>query len=115
MAKRDQSAYRRLGSTALDDKELLDSAEITHPFHPLRGQRFPVLKSRKLEQRDVLSLKGSHRGTIIVLRDWTDKADPNPYYCQDAPLPILSFENLCAVSDLMTAIVPKRRNSRKKG
>lgn len=106
--------FRRLKSTTLDDKELLDWAEITHPFHPLRGQKFPVLKSQKLEQRDVLSLKGSHRGTIVVPRDWTDKADPNPYCCSDVASPILSFEHLCTLSDLIAEIRPKNRKKRKK-
>ncbi|MFC1612075.1 DUF5372 family protein [Myxococcota bacterium] len=105
-------ASRRLGSTALDDSEVSDWAEITHPFHPLRGQRFPVLKSRKYAERDLLSLKGSHRGTVVVPRDWTDKADPDPYSGLERPAPILSFEHLCQLADLVTAI---RRKSNRGG
>lgn len=96
--------FRRLQSTTLEDSELSEWAEITHPFHPLCGEKFPILRSRKLEQRDVLSLKGSHRGTIIVPREWTDKADPNPYGCLDSPASILSYECLCAVADIVATI-----------
>ncbi len=96
--------YPRLKSTTLDDSQLSDFAEITHPFHPLHGQKFAILKSRKLAQRDEISLKGSHRGTIVVPRDWTDRSDPNPYTCLGGPLPILSYERLCAIVDLIAAI-----------
>src|SRR5579871_584432 len=33
--------------TRLDHSKPLGWAEIRHPFHPLRGQRFPVLKTKR--------------------------------------------------------------------
>ncbi|MCK4304543.1 MAG: hypothetical protein KAY24_09920 [Candidatus Eisenbacteria sp.] len=66
-------AYRRSTSTTLDPRALSDWAEIIHPFHPLRGQKFPILKSRKYAQRELLSLGGSHRGTVVVPREWTGR------------------------------------------
>jgi hypothetical protein len=35
----------------------LGSAEVVHPFHPLRGQRFVVLKVRRVAGVETLSLK----------------------------------------------------------
>lgn len=53
-------------------------AEITHPFHPFHGQRFPVLKTRRLAGTETLLLREWERGSFSVARDWTDWADPSP-------------------------------------
>ena len=54
-------------------------AEIRHPFHPLRGQRFEVLKVRRLAGVDTLILRELERGTFSVAREWTDWVDPSAY------------------------------------
>jgi len=54
----------------------LGSAEITHPFHPLRGQQFVVLKIRKVSGVETLSLRRAESGTFAVPREWTDWAPP---------------------------------------
>jgi hypothetical protein len=54
-------------------------AEIRHPFHPLRGQRFEVLKKRRIAGIDTLILRELERGAFSVAREWTDWADPSPY------------------------------------
>jgi hypothetical protein len=54
-------------------------AEIRHPFHPLRGQHFEVLKARRLAGVDTLILRELERGTFSVAREWTDWADPSAY------------------------------------
>ena len=54
-------------------------AEIRHPFHPLRGQRFEVLKQRRTGGVDTLILRELERGTFSVAREWTDWADPSLY------------------------------------
>ena len=54
-------------------------AEISHPFHPLRGRRFEVLKKRRVAGIDTLILRELERGTFSVPREWTDWADPSPY------------------------------------
>ena len=51
-------------------------AEIRHPFHPLRGQRFEVLKKRRVAGIDTLILRELKRGSFSVAREWTDWADP---------------------------------------
>jgi hypothetical protein len=57
-------------------------AEISHPFHPLRGQRFEVLKERRVAGVDTLILRELERGTFSVAREWTDWADLSRH---DAP------------------------------
>ena len=54
-------------------------AEIRHPFHPLRGQHFEVLKERRTGGVDTLILRELERGTFSVAREWTDWADPSLY------------------------------------
>lgn len=57
---------------ALVNSELSGSAQITHPFHPLRGQQFVVLKVRRISGRQTLILQGSPLATFAVAADWTD-------------------------------------------
>jgi hypothetical protein len=52
-------------------------AEISHPFHPLRGQRFEVLKKRRVAGVDMLILRELERGSFSIARAWTDWADPS--------------------------------------
>jgi len=54
----------------------LGFAEICHPFHPLRGLRFEVLKKRRIAGVDTLILRELKRGSFSVAREWTDWADP---------------------------------------
>jgi hypothetical protein len=58
-------------------------AEIRHPFHPLRGQRFQVLKARRIAGIDTLLLRELDRGSFSIAREWTDWADPSPYCLLD--------------------------------
>src|SRR5438046_896885 len=62
--------------TAHGAGEVLGWAIITHPFHPLRGQLFRVLKARHCGGRATLILEGSEGGTFSILAEWTDKAPP---------------------------------------
>jgi len=66
----------RLLRTALRPRQTLGLTEITHPFHPLRGQRFIVLKVRKVSGVEILSLRHTEMGSLAIARDWTDWAPP---------------------------------------
>src|SRR5208282_2803515 len=68
------SDCRRSGQTALVHRSPLGWAEISHPFHPLRGRRFEVLKKRRVAGVDTLILGELERGTFSVPREWTDWA-----------------------------------------
>jgi hypothetical protein len=63
--------------TALEPSSPLGWAEIRHPFHPLRGQRFEVLKKRRIAGVDTLILREVKRGSFSVAHEWTDWADPS--------------------------------------
>lgn len=76
---------------------------ITHPFHPLRGERLKVLSSKTFNNRDILSLQSISGKVVPIPRDWTDKADPDLYQFLD-PLPILSFSHLIQLSGLIGAL-----------
>ena len=65
--------------SALDRSSHLGWAEICHPFHPFRGQRFEVLKQRRIAGVDTLILRERERGSMSIAREWTDWADPSVY------------------------------------
>jgi hypothetical protein len=62
--------------TALLPRPPLGSAEITHPFHPFRGERFVVLKVRKVSGIETLSLRQAEFGSFAMPREWTDWGPP---------------------------------------
>ena len=64
----------RLKQTALVPNEHSEWVEITHPFHPLRGQQFVILKERRVANIPTLVLRGSDLGTFAVPLDWTSNA-----------------------------------------
>jgi hypothetical protein len=47
-------------------------AEVRHPFHPLKGQRFPVLKRRRWAGKETLILGHPEHGSFGILCEWTD-------------------------------------------
>ncbi|WP_256576112.1 DUF5372 family protein [Bradyrhizobium sp. CCGUVB23] len=89
----------------------MGSAEITHPFHPLRGQRFVVLKIRRMSGVETLSLRHASMGSFAVRRDWTDWAPPGtPSEPTEANLPLLiDVTGLLALADLVVSIKHKTR------
>jgi hypothetical protein len=50
----------------------LGSVEVTHPFHPLRGQKFSVLKLRTVSGVATLSVRHPDLGSFAIRADWTD-------------------------------------------
>jgi hypothetical protein len=55
----------------------LGSAEITHPFHPLRGKKFVVLKLRTVSGVATLSVRHPELGSFAIPKDWTDWSAPS--------------------------------------
>lgn len=78
--------------TALEHSSQLEWVEITHPFHPRHGQRYQILKSRRVSGKDTLILKDPSSGTFAVDRDWTNMADP--CVTKGPHPPILDFNTL---------------------
>ncbi len=92
--------------TALRPGQALGSAEITHPFHPLRGQRFAVLKIRKISGAERLSLRHAEMGSFAVRRDWTDWAPPGSLSeaANNNPPLVIDASGLLALSELVLSL-----------
>src|SRR5262249_9739820 len=100
------SASRRSEQTALVHSSPLGWAEISHPFHPLRGRRFEVLKKRRIAGVDTLILRELERGTLSIPREWTDWADPTPYDSLTLPPHRLAADSLFELVALLDALRP---------
>jgi hypothetical protein len=82
--------------------------EIVHPFHPLRGKQFAILKSRVVRGVECLVLKGSEAGTFAVPRDWTDQAWPDAYRDANVGPRFLKLECLLSIVEQLNSM-PKKR------
>jgi hypothetical protein len=89
-------------------------AEIRHPFHPLRGQRFEVLKKRRIAGIDTLILRELARGTFSIARDWTDWADPSPYSSAGILPHRFNAESLFELAALLDQLATSSRLTNKK-
>jgi hypothetical protein len=92
-------AFPRSGRTTQVPNELLGWAEVRHPFHPLKGQRFPVLKTRRVGGTETLILREPTRGSIAVRREWTDWDAAAA--CGGAAPQTLAFESLLELAKLV--------------
>jgi Family of unknown function (DUF5372) len=84
-------------------------AEIRHPFHPLRGQRFEVLKKRRVAGVDTLILRECKRGSFNIVRDWTDWADPSGYDSLSLPPGRFEAESLCELATLVEQLIERNK------
>lgn len=81
----------------------MGSAEVVHPFHPLRGQQFVVLKVRRVSGVETLSLRDRELGSFAIPREWTDWAAPGiPASGGDAPL-IIDALGLIRLAELIAS------------
>jgi len=55
----------------------LGSVVVTHPFHPLRGQRLEVLFVKRRGGESVFVCSGGVGGQMTVPRSWTDRGEPS--------------------------------------
>jgi Family of unknown function (DUF5372) len=85
-------------------------AEIRHPYHPLRGQQFRVLKQRRVAGTDTLLLRDCERGSFSIAREWTDWADPSPYAALGLPSQRLDASSLF---ELVTLLEQLNRSEQK--
>ena len=87
-----------------------ECAVITHPFHPFRGERFPILKTRRVSGKVTLILQGSILGTFGVPQEWTDQGCPLGDTSPQDNCCILDFQCLLALRE----VVQKLDNCKKK-
>ena len=81
----------------------MGSAEIIHPFHPLRRRRFVVLKIRKVSGVELLSLRDADLGSFAIAREWTDWAVPERAADFQPPL-ILTAEGFVALAEQLAVL-----------
>lgn len=70
---------------------------VTHPFHPLSGQRLRVLFERRRGGGRVLVCEGGPSGTVTLAEDATDRAEASAERA-------LTFEGLVAVCAVVAAL-----------
>jgi Family of unknown function (DUF5372) len=99
-----QRPLARFTRTAPRSYRVLGSTEVIHPFHPLRGQKFVVLKIRKVSGVETLSLRHPDLGSFAMPREWTDWAPPDAQTPSsfDPPLLIDGF-GLLALAELISS------------
>ena len=49
---------------------------VTHPFHPLTGQRLEVLFAKRRAGATVFVCAGGAHGSITLPESWTDRGEP---------------------------------------
>ena len=86
-------------------------ATITHPFHPLRSQRYEVLKTRRVAGTDTLILRHPDRGSYTVAREWTDWRIPDDSTLTDLPARKLDAAALLHLSSLLEQVGKKSREA----
>ena len=67
---------RRWRHSAASSSEDLGFVVITHPFHPLRGQRLEVLFVKRRGAERVLVCAGGVGERVTVPWSWTDRGEP---------------------------------------
>jgi hypothetical protein len=75
----------------------LGSVVVTHPFHPLRGQRLEVLFAKRRDDGVVFVCSGGVTGQMTLPRSWTDRGEP-------AEAHRLSVEGLVELDTLVRAM-----------
>ncbi|MEO3863051.1 DUF5372 family protein [Acrocarpospora sp. B8E8] len=74
---------------------------VTHPFHPLKGQRLDILYVKRRGSDVVFVCSGGVSGQITLPAGWTDRGEP-PQQRR------LSAEHLAALNTLVRALGPER-------
>ena len=75
---------------------------VTHPFHPLAGQRLRVLFERRYEATGLaLCCEGVPLGSVMLPVDWTDRGRP-------AAARALGYEELVELAALVRGVATRR-------
>jgi len=73
---------------------------VTHPFHPLSGQRLRVLFERKVPGGVAVCCEGGRLGSVMVPLAWTDRGPAGA----DAAL---TYEGLADLAGVVSAITAR--------
>ena len=98
---------RRTPQTARSRRLREDSESfltVTHPFHPLAGQRLRVLFERHYKATGLsLCCEGGPAGTVMLPVAWTDRGKP-------AGQRALGYEELVELAELVHALTTRRQD-----
>ena len=98
---------RRIPQTARSRRLREDSESfltVTHPFHPLTGQRLRVLFERHYKATGLsLCCEGGPAGTVMLPVAWTDRGKPV------APR-ALGYEELVELAALVRGLTTRRQD-----
>lgn len=67
---------RRRRHSAASSSDDLGFVVVTHPFHPLKGERLEVLFVKRRAGDSVFVCVGGVSGQMTVPRSWTDRVEP---------------------------------------
>ena len=102
-----RSEFRRTPQTARSRRLREDSESfltVTHPFHPLVGQRLRVLFERHYKATGLsLCCEGGPAGTVMLPVAWTDRGKP-------AGLRAPGYEELVELAGLVRALTTRRQD-----
>ena len=93
------------------NNEPLGWARITHPFHPLSGKSFPILKVRRVAGADRLSLRSSADGSLAIPLEWTDQASPSAFADLGIEPSILDFRCLLELVELVQQLKSEKKTA----
>jgi hypothetical protein len=71
-----RSEFRRRRHSAASFSDPSGFVVVTHPFHPLNGQRLEVLYVKRRGADTVFVCAGGISGQITVPQPWTDRGEP---------------------------------------
>jgi hypothetical protein len=99
-----RSGFRRSADSAKSRKpsNVSESVVVTHPFHPLCGQRLEVLFERRQAGGVVLSCECGALGRMWLPATWTDRVGVEGFAR-------LSYEGLVELATVMVAITGRER------
>jgi hypothetical protein len=86
----------------------LGSAQVVHPFHPLRGQRFIVLKTRRVSGVETLSLRHPELGSFAMPREWTDWAPPGSEPVASSEALVVDALGLVALAEMVATLARRQ-------
>jgi Family of unknown function (DUF5372) len=67
---------RRRRHSAVEPNDRLGFVVVTHPFHPLSGQRLEVLFAKRRDDGVVFVCAGGIYGSVTLPQAWTDRGEP---------------------------------------
>ena len=70
------SGCRRRRHSAASPSDLSGFVFVTHPFHPLNGQRLEILYAKRRGADMVFVCSGGFGGQITLPESWTDRGEP---------------------------------------